>query len=114
MSNVLAFIIMAFIPIIVINFFWVKSQKQFIELYKKRLKPSFPIDPDGLLKYLFENPRGFVKKIPWILFGRLKLIWQKYDDPQLDKAAGKVRRYFWVILAILIFNFFFQLFFFIL
>lgn len=49
-----------------------------------------------------------------ILFGRFKLIWKKYNDPQLDKAAGKVRRYFWIILAILIFNFLFQLFFFVL
>ena len=113
-SNVVAFIIMAFVPIIIINIFWLKAQKEFLLLYKKKFSPKAPLFPEEIVSLMLNYPSRFIRSIPYILFGRFMLLFRKYDDPVLNKSAKKVRTYFWVILLILIFNFLFQLFFFVL
>lgn len=114
MDNVTFAILFCVVPVVILNIFWLKAQKEFLLLYKEKILPKALLFPEEISSLLFSQPGKFIKSIPYILFGRFKLLWKKYDDPQLDKAAEKVRRYFWIILAILIFNFLFQLFFFVL
>lgn len=103
MDSFTLFVIIGVLPIMFINFFWAKAQVDFLRLYKRKVHTDLPIDFNDVSYLLFDNPLEFVKKIPWLLFGRFMLTFKKYDDLQLNEAAKKVRRYFILTVGAFIF-----------
>lgn len=114
MDNVAFAILFCVIPVVILNIFWLKAQKEFLLLYKKEFFPNTPLFPEEIVSLLFNQPTKFIKSIPYILFGRFMLFFKRYNDLDLNKSAKKVRNYFWIIFLILILNFLFQLFYFVL
>lgn len=114
MSNLSFFFIFGIIPVIIINSFWLKAQKKFLSLYKKDFSLKTPLSSEEIINLCLNKPGHFIKNIPYILFGRFSLFFRKYNNSELNKTAKKARDYFWIILLILILNFLFQLFYFVL
>ncbi len=78
------------------------------------MKPSKALFPDEIISGLFSSPKSLFSNLSWIIFGRFFLFFKKYEDHELNNQAKKVRRFFWLILIILVLNFIFQIFYFIL
>lgn len=92
--------IIFFIPILIAAIFWIKAQREFEEVYRLKKKPSFPVTQEERmrkvekepLKFLMESPRGTT--VLW------KESFKHHSDPELDKAAKAVKKWFYVVVLV--------------
>lgn len=95
MSQELLFILFIFIPLVIFSISLVITQRRFFDRYSRVFHPKDPISVVDLKRIYIKNPSEaytFLKKSGLkFIFLRWKLFLQKYDDPQLNRYALKVR-----------------------
>lgn len=93
--------ILFLIPNLFTLFLFRKETLNYFKIYRKKKNPDHTLLPGETLTYLHKNPINFFKNLPLVPFKMWKIIFERHNDEELDKAAKKARK---ILLIFYVYN----------
>lgn len=94
-----------FLPLIIVLIPYARSVIKYHKLYREKKNPNFPLLGEAPT-YFAKNPLNFIVRLPLFPFIWWKIIFEKHNDVELSASAKKVRKLLFIIISIMLFNFF--------
>ncbi len=92
-------------PIIIVGFFWAKTSRNYLKLYRKKINPTYPLSAEEIKQKYYHDSFQFIIDLPYLLKTRWIIFWESHQDKELNSLAVKLRRYFYLIVLIILANF---------
>jgi len=105
MASFYLFIISTVLPIVVVGFFWAKTSKHYLKLYRKKINPVYPLSIEEIKQKYYHDSFRFILSLPYLLKTRWVIFWESHQDKELNSLAVKLRGYFYLIALIMVANF---------
>ena len=105
MTSFYLFIISTVLPVIIVGFFWAKTSKDYLKLYRKKINPSYPLSAEEIKQKYHHDSLQFIIDLPYLLKTRWIIFWESHQDRELNILAVKLRSYFYLIVLIMLANF---------